>query len=100
MKRGRSSARRSTSELSSAWPDLRPLGSVTFSEPFLPRRSTTMPLSSTTRSAGALAAPSRAALDGRSLSPPSAQPMASSRLVLPCPLRPPMTVSPSARGSR
>ena len=99
MKRDRLSARPSMKLSSSCWPPLRPSGSVTFSALFLPLRSTTRPLSITTRSLGSPDAPSRLGLVGAMRPPPSAQAMASRTLVLPCPLRPPITVRPSGFGS-
>ena len=49
MNLGRSRASFSTKLSSSLWPDLVPVGSVTFREQFLPVLVTTRPLSSSTR---------------------------------------------------
>ena len=96
---GRFRASCSTNSSSSFWPRRPPLGSVTFSAEFFPLRSTMIPLLSSTRMSGGNTLPSRSAFVGRYFSPPRAQAMASSTLVLPCPFLPPMTVRPFAVGS-
>ena len=65
MNLGILSANSSTKELSRVCPALRPRVSVTFRSLFLPERSTTMPLESSTRSFGGITEPSRAAWEGR-----------------------------------
>ena len=99
MKRGRSSASALTKLSSSVCPAFTPCGSVTVSALFLPLRSTIRPLLRRILISGGRTLPSNCASVGRKRLPPSAQAIASSTLVLPCPLRPPITVRPFASGS-
>ena len=96
---GRSSANCSTNSFRSCCPAFCPSGSVTFSVPFLPFRSTTNPLFITMWRFGGITEPSRCAWDGRYLSPPRAQAIASRTEVFPWLLFPPMIVRPLAVGS-
>lgn len=85
--------------MGSCCPALWPVGSATFKAEFLPDRSTTSPLESSRRILGGITDPSRVGALGRYRSPPSAQAMASSTEVLPCPLFPPITVRPALVGT-
>ena len=98
MNFGRSIASSSMKLFISVCPAFLPDGSVTVSDAFLPERSTTRPLLSSTCSFAGVALPSRFGLDGCLRLPPSAHAMASMTLVLPWPLRPPITVRPFSVG--
>ena len=84
---------------SNDWLPFCPLGSITFNEPFFPKRSTTIPFDNSICNCGSTRLPSLCGCDGLYFAPPKAHAIASSTLVLPWLFFPPTTVKPFFVGS-